>query len=260
MKNISILTSVIYIIFWISLSSCGGQSPLSSSPDHADFNQEERIGLATQWGETRSSQVTNTQFTRANNYPTETATIYYNDQVGITAMLPDQYLEQRVLPMWLNVGFRGIVSIGLYNEMGQLLEGWIRNSKGYVIGEAGHRYSIVVHNNTNVRLEVVLSVDGLDVIDGKLAAFGKSGYVIAPHATLTVDGFRQSMDEVAAFRFGSVSQSYANKKYGDTRNVGVIGLAVFHPWGSEPFSQRTQDEARKRYNAEPFPGRFATPP
>jgi hypothetical protein len=259
MKNISLLTSVIYIIFWLSLSGCGVPPPISS-PEYGDVIQE-RLGLATQWGETRSSQVVDTQFTRANNYPTERATIYYNDQAGIIAMTPDRYFAQRILPMWLNVGFYGIVSIGLHNERGQLLEGRIMNGKGYVIGEAGHRYSIVVRNNTNVRLEVVLSVDGLDVIDGKPAAFGKSGYVIAPHATLTVDGFRQSMDEVAAFRFGSVSQSYANKKYGDTRSVGVIGLAVFHPWGSQPFSQRTiQDEARKRYNADPFPGRFATPP
>ena len=33
---------------------------------------------------------------------------------------------------------------------------------------------------------------------------------------------------VAAFRFGPVRESYANEKYRNTRNVGVIGVAVFN--------------------------------
>jgi len=35
--------------------------------------------------------------------------------------------------------------------------------------------------------------------------------------------------------FSSVSDSYANLKHGDTRNVGVIGLAVFPERGVDPW-------------------------
>ena len=72
-----------------------------------------------------------------------------------------------------------------------------------------------------------------------------------------VEGFRQSTDAVAAFRFGPVRESYANEKYHNTRNVGVIGVAIFNERGTAPW---TRSEVQKRLNANPFPGGFATPP
>ncbi len=107
-------------------------------------------------------------------------------------------------------------------------------------------------------MEVVLSVDGLDVMDGRAASFRKRGYLLRPNGIVKVDGFRQSNEAVAAFRFSSVSGSYANLKHGDTRNVGVIGVAVFHEYGTNPLDLT---EARRRLRADPFPGRtFASPP
>jgi hypothetical protein len=76
-------------------------------------------------------------------------------------------------------------------------------------------------------VEAVLSVDGLDVIDGRTADFrGKRGYVVPAYGELRVDGWRTSTTSVAAFRFSSVSNSYAGRK-GEARNVGVIGVAIF---------------------------------
>jgi hypothetical protein len=114
-----------------------------------------------------------------------------------------------------------------------------------------------LRNLTPNRLECVVSVDGLDVLDGQPAAFAKRGYLVDPHGELEIDGFRQSMDTVAAFRFGSVRGSYASLKHGDSRNVGVIGVALFHERGTTPW---TPDEVRRRQDANPFPGQFATPP
>jgi hypothetical protein len=74
-----------------------------------------------------------------------------------------------------------------------------------------------------------------------------------------IDGFRQSVDTVAAFRFGSVRGSYAAQKTGDARNVGVIGVAIFNERGTNPVPW-SSDEAQKRRDANPFPGQFATPP
>src|SRR5438105_384493 len=62
---------------------------------------------------------------------------------------------------------------------------------------------------------------------------------------------------MAAFRFGPVRESYAAEKYHNTRNVGVIGIALFNEVGSDPW---TNEEVRRRLKANPFPGRFATPP
>jgi hypothetical protein len=80
---------------------------------------------------------------------------------------------------------------------------------------------------------------------------------MAPHSQLKVDGFRQSTESVAAFRFSPVRESYAAEKYHNTRNVGVIGIVVFNEIGTNPW---TNEEVRKRLSANPFPSRFATPP
>ena len=51
--------------------------------------------------------------------------------------------------------------------------------------------------------------------------------------------------------------AYAARK-GNDRNVGVIGVAFFQEAGSRfPWSER---EIERRNSADPFPGRFATPP
>lgn len=98
--------------------------------------------------------------------------------------------------------------------------------RAYVLGQLGQRYEIVVRNNSSRRVEAVVSVDGLDAIDGKRADFGKRGYIINAHDTLRIDGFRVSMRNVAAFRFSAVRDSYAARK-GKPRNVGLIGVAIF---------------------------------
>lgn len=97
----------------------------------------------------------------------------------------------------------------------------------FVEGTVGGRYVIRLHNDSPRRVEAVVTVDGLDVMDGKAGDYvRKRGYVLEPWQTYDVEGFRLDHKNVAAFRFSSVSQSYAAKS-GDDRNVGVIGVAFF---------------------------------
>ena len=151
------------------------------------------------------------------------------------------------------------ISLTLQGDAGSALPGYTVGGRTYAVGEAGDRYQLVVQNQTPARFEAVLSVDGLDVIDGRPANYGKRGYIVAPYGSLTVDGFRQSEATVAAFRFGSVRGSYAARQ-GNDRNVGVVGLAIFHERGTPRWPWDPQEVARRR-SADPFPGgRFATPP
>ncbi|HEU5061100.1 MAG TPA: hypothetical protein VFU21_31430, partial [Kofleriaceae bacterium] len=136
-----------------------------------------------------------------------------------------------------------------------VLPGGNAGGRVLVVGRDGARYQIVIENRSGGRYEVVASVDGLDVIDGKHASPGKRGYILSPNSTLTIDGFRTSDDSVAAFRFAAVRDSYAART-GDDRNVGVIGFAFF----AERGSRWTTDELARRESADPFPGRYATPP
>lgn len=97
----------------------------------------------------------------------------------------------------------------------------------YLLGRRGDRYVLRIHNHSARRAEAVVSIDGLDAIDGKPADYAhKRGYLVPAWGSVDVDGWRLSNREAAAFRFGSVADSYAAQT-GRPRNVGVIGVAVF---------------------------------
>ncbi len=215
---------------------------------------ELRHGLGTAWGETRSSDITRTQFVRSSSSPLTQGMLYYNDYAGVQRMaggLTPQYTGLIKLPT-------GHLSFGLIDEQGNNLPGVAIGNQTYVAGNINSRYMILVQNHTDARLEVVLSVDGLDVMDGKPASLSKRGYLINRFGGLKIDGFRQSDNTVAAFRFSSVPQSYAQQKHGDARNVGVIGIAAFEEQGT---NWQQLEEVQRRNQANPFPNNgYATPP
>ena len=117
-------------------------------------------------------------------------------------------------------------SFDLVDEQGRSLPTFVHRGGTYVLGSAGQRYRVRVRNDSPRRAEVVVSVDGRDVVDGGPSSLKKSGYVVDAHGTAIIDGFRLSESAVAAFRFGTVARSYAALE-GDARDVGIIGVAVF---------------------------------
>jgi hypothetical protein len=221
--------------------------PLEPAPD--------RPGLGTTWGETMSSRVSNAPFERASGNPFSLTSIHYNDQMGISAMLRGSSPVAFRTDAAAIVG-NGLLTVRLVDAGGSPLPTFATGGKSLAQGEVGQRYMIELSNRSANRFEAVVTVDGLDVIDGKPGSLAKRGYLVQPFATVNIDGFRQNMDEVAAFRFGSVRGSYAAQK-GSDRNVGVIGVAVFAERGAQPWNDR---EISRRESADPFPGRFASPP
>ena len=109
---------------------------------------------------------------------------------------------------------------------GRLLPIYWHAGERHVAGEPGHEYEIRVRNRTDGRLLAVTSVDGVDVLSGRTASYDQGGYVLDPRGRLSVDGWRKSMDQVAAFYFTSLPNSYAART-GRPDNVGVIGIALF---------------------------------
>jgi hypothetical protein len=217
--------------------------------------EKQRPGLGTEWGETRESRVSSAPFERQNwSTPLSVSSIQYNDEAGVRAMLGAGYWDRRSDGI---SAARDSLTIKLVDESGTPLPTFSSGGRSYVMGHDGGRYSIRIENRTGARFEAVASVDGLDVIDGQPGSFEKRGYLVAPWATVEIDGFRRSDEVVAAFRFGRVRDSYAAKK-GNDRNVGVIGVAVFEERGTRwPWTER---ELERRNSADPFPGRFAQPP
>ena len=112
------------------------------------------------------------------------------------------------------------------HSTGRVLPVYWHDGERHVAGEPGCEYEIRLRNRGDGRLLAVTSVDGVNVITGRTAAALGSGYVLDPSGLVQVDGWRKSMDEVAAFYFTALPDSYAART-GRPDNVGVIGVALF---------------------------------
>jgi hypothetical protein len=111
-------------------------------------------------------------------------------------------------------------------DTGETLTIYPHRGHHYIAGRPGARYAIRVANRTGARVLAVVSVDGVNVVTGQTAAWHQSGYVLAPWQSYDIAGWRKSQEEVAAFEFTALPDSYAART-GRPLDVGVIGVAVF---------------------------------
>ena len=125
--------------------------------------------------------------------------------------------------------------------------------RAYVVGRPGNEYEIRVANRAGEDLLAVMSVDGVNVINGETANAAGSGYVFSSWEQNTIRGWRKSMRDIAAFYFTSLGDSYAGRT-GRPENVGVIGVALFQrkrvepppmPFSQAPETWREKDKAEE---------------
>jgi hypothetical protein len=146
----------------------------------------------------------------------------YADRIAVPVAAGSPQIAIGVAP----VKVRAPYDVQVIREGGETAPTYAFKDRFYVAGNSGERYTIRITNPTANRIEAVVSVDGLDVVDGEAGDLRKRGYVVPPYGETRIEGFRTSQEDVATFRFSSVSDSYAGKK-GKARNVGVIAVALF---------------------------------
>ena len=123
----------------------------------------------------------------------------------------------------------------------------------YVVGRPGNDYQVRVRNRTGRDILAVVSVDGVNAVSGETANWNQTGYVLGPHQSFDIRGWRKSLHRIAAFFFTEHQHSYATRT-GRPDNVGVIGVALYRrktepqvyiprprPWGPRP--QAAESEA-----------------
>lgn len=210
-----------------------------------------RPGLATQAGDERWDKLTQTTFYRkTSGAPDAVDSFNYNDEAGAKAMAEALGSSRLKSGTFEAAGGRLEVALcQLYSNTP--LERYEATGRRIVIGRDGTSYKILLKNPTRHHLEVVASVDGLDVMDGKTASTRKRGYILPAKSEIVISGFRISQEHVREFVFGSVENSAAAKA-GTPRNVGVIGLAVYEEDEAQAKLARLV-EARKRGAASAFP-------
>ena len=77
-------------------------------------------------------------------------------------------------------------------DTGQALQVWRHGGRLFVTGEPGARYGLRVTNNTDGRVLVVMSVDGVNILTGESAGYGQRGYVFGPYQSYEVSGRRRT--------------------------------------------------------------------
>lgn len=146
-----------------------------------------------------------------------------------------------------------LVSLQIESPDGSDFPSFRHGAELWIAGVEGQRYNLRLQNHSPERVEVVVSVDGRDVVSGRLGDYAKQrGYVLEPFGVLRIEGYRQSLESVAAFRFADLADSYS-ARMGTPANVGVIGVAVF----SEKLNKRRHKLPLAPVEGDPFPGEDA---
>lgn len=125
---------------------------------------------------------------------------------------------------------------------GRTLPVYESGGRWFVAGKPGDEYQVTVRNRSGGDLLAVVSVDGVNVVSGETAAQWQSGYVIERGRSLSIKGWRKSLEKIAAFYFTDLGDSYAART-GRPDNVGVIGVALFKR-KPEPLAELEEPRAR----------------
>jgi len=129
-----------------------------------------------------------------------------------------------------------LADISVYDRSeGRWLQAYRHAGRAYVVGKPGHEYQVRVTNRLGEDLLAVVSVDGVNVITGETAHPSQSGYVVAPHGSVEIQGWRKNLSQTAAFYFTSLPDSYAART-GRPEEVGVIGIALFRRKTAAPIA------------------------
>jgi hypothetical protein len=142
-----------------------------------------------------------------------------------------------------------VVGVDLVDrDTGQVLEVYRHRGRQYVAGRPGARYAIRITNRSGERILAVTAVDGINIVTGQTASWEQTGYVLAPWQSCELTGWRKSDEQVAAFEFTALPDSYAART-GRPLDVGVIGVAVFRE-RPPPLVQAPWAAARGRSEAQ----------
>lgn len=170
----------------------------------------------------------------------------------LTSGATEQVAEARKLPPPVEPQ-SSLVSLQVEAPDGSDFPSFRQGGELWIAGSEGQRYNLRVQNHSNERVEVVITVDGRDVISGRLGDYVKQrGYVLDPFDTLIIEGYRQSLDNVAAFRFADLADSYS-ARLGTPIHVGLIGVAAF----AERTPIRRRQQPLAPLEGDPFPGEDA---
>ena len=119
---------------------------------------------------------------------------------------------------------------------GKPVKRYPHNGQVFIEARTGTEYTLRLKNNTHRRAVAIFSVDGVDVLHGKMAGDANNGYIVDTYNAIEIKGYRINDDKVAKFVFSDGKTSYAatvgatdahGKQVRTMDNNGVIGVRVY---------------------------------
>lgn len=242
------------------LAGCG-QQPLAirDAPASATASAAPAPQLGTQWGEGIESKTRSVSAKRLSEQPDDVASLGYNEASAVRRAVgsdPERRLNLQMAQGDIEWSVLGEDGRPLPLQRARRAEDMFR-----LAGVEGSRYTLRFRNLSDRSYEVIATVDGLDVLNGKPGSLRNGGYVLRAQQSLTIEGFRKSQNEVAAFRFAAPGRAYAaNTDAGDVRNIGVIGAALFELEEPNVPRRARRDASPSQPSAFPADGAYAPPP
>ena len=191
------------------------------------YNNGPTSDVGTTWGGDVHSSATGVSAERTDREPAELVVINYSTkyQPGY-----DKVYSIRISDLEYAVRDANFNSIPITRRYDTSVNEW-----QYIIpARIGMNYQLYIRNHSyNTNYEIVTTVDGLDVLNGKQGSLNNSGYIVNAGDSLAIKGFRKNKQTEAAFQFSDVSDSYAaHSVQGSVGNAGVIGFAAFELQGN----------------------------
>ena len=119
----------------------------------------------------------------------------------------------------------------------------------------GRNYSLAVTNHTGQRVGVLISVDGLNVVNGERSGLAGTEpmYVLGPYERAVIRGWRTSLSDVRRFVFVDEERSYAERTGQANGDMGWVRVLSFREqtpqvW-IEPRERRDHENEREPYGA-----------
>src|SRR5262249_55187778 len=121
------------------------------------------------------------------------------------------------------------VSVSVSGRTAPLYQRADRGDRWYIEAREGANYTVTVRNLTGERVGFVISVDGLNAINGLRSHLGSDEpmYVLDPYEQTTVKGWRKSLDNVSKFVFVDEERSYAARTDQANGDLGWIRVVAF---------------------------------
>ncbi len=139
----------------------------------------------------------------------------------------------------------GMISIRLQDERGRRLPAVECGGHLIVLGAAGQACQLVVKNETDVPVEILPSMDGLDLETGAPTDLERRGRIVPPRDKTVFATISGGDGKAEPLRFREVADTGALYRTSPGGTLGSIAVAVFLPKGANSFESRPSLERRK---------------